>query len=202
MDSGAALEPVTLGLSDCCVVCVLWLVGLAFSVLDCRQRIAGLSGGMGDDSIREISATLANRLDCGKCGDIGGLQVPGCFHREYFAADGFSGHGGGDPAIGSDPAGRDQLLYVPIHELHHRRLSRGIEADAKCLSFLRLSVDVSSTGGGANRTRRDLLPQLEKSVSVNEEDRWEGFVLVIHGLFKKVVIADNVAPFVNHAFEM
>ena len=47
---------------------------------------------------------------------------------------------------------------------------------------------------------RDLIPQLEKNRDTTEEERWEGLKLIVGGYFKKVVIADNLAPFVNTAF--
>jgi len=47
---------------------------------------------------------------------------------------------------------------------------------------------------------RDLVPQLEKNRETTEEERWEGLKLIVGGYFKKVVIADNLAPFVNTAF--
>ncbi len=48
---------------------------------------------------------------------------------------------------------------------------------------------------------RDLLPQLERSRTVTEAEQWEGLQLVVFGFFKKVVIADSLAPRVNGAFE-
>jgi D-alanyl-lipoteichoic acid acyltransferase DltB (MBOAT superfamily) len=47
---------------------------------------------------------------------------------------------------------------------------------------------------------RDLIPQLEKNRATTEEERWDGLKLIVGGYFKKVVIADNLAPFVNAAF--
>lgn len=46
----------------------------------------------------------------------------------------------------------------------------------------------------------DLLPQLTQVHKPDEEERWEGLKLIAHGFFKKVVIADNLAPSVNYAF--
>ncbi|NOZ46836.1 MAG: MBOAT family protein [Chlorobi bacterium] len=46
----------------------------------------------------------------------------------------------------------------------------------------------------------DLLSQLLKYPKTTEQDRWEGMRLIVHGFFKKMVIADNLAPFVNKAF--
>lgn len=46
----------------------------------------------------------------------------------------------------------------------------------------------------------DFLPQLEKALPITEQERWAGTKLIAHGFFKKVVIADNMAPIVNLAF--
>jgi alginate O-acetyltransferase complex protein AlgI len=48
---------------------------------------------------------------------------------------------------------------------------------------------------------KDLLPQLIEDRSLpNESQRWEGTRLIVYGYFMKVVIADNLAPFVDSAF--
>ena len=47
---------------------------------------------------------------------------------------------------------------------------------------------------------RDLLPQLKKFHCSTEQQRWSGMKLIIQGYFKKVVIADNLAPVVSMAF--
>ncbi|MBN2135184.1 MAG: MBOAT family protein [Acidobacteria bacterium] len=47
----------------------------------------------------------------------------------------------------------------------------------------------------------DLLPQLKSYRKVSEYERWEGLKLIVHGYFKKVVIADNFAPVINAAFD-
>jgi alginate O-acetyltransferase complex protein AlgI len=46
----------------------------------------------------------------------------------------------------------------------------------------------------------DLLPQLAEPPRTTNEDRWEGLRLIVLGYFKKMVIADNMAPVVNAAF--
>jgi alginate O-acetyltransferase complex protein AlgI len=46
----------------------------------------------------------------------------------------------------------------------------------------------------------DLLPQLREARETTETDRWEGTVLVVGGFFKKVVVADTIAPVVTAAF--
>ncbi len=47
---------------------------------------------------------------------------------------------------------------------------------------------------------RDLIPQLKSLRPTNEIERWNGFKLIIIGFFKKVVLADNIAPMVNSGF--
>ncbi len=45
-----------------------------------------------------------------------------------------------------------------------------------------------------------MLPQLLKVTPVTMEKRWDGFQLIVRGYFKKMVIADNLAPLVMAAF--
>ena len=47
---------------------------------------------------------------------------------------------------------------------------------------------------------RDLIPQLRQLRPTNELERWNGFKLIIIGFFKKMVLADNIAPLVNSGF--
>jgi len=47
---------------------------------------------------------------------------------------------------------------------------------------------------------RDLIPQLRIIRPTSEIERWNGFKLIIIGFFKKVVLADNIAPLVNSGF--
>lgn len=47
---------------------------------------------------------------------------------------------------------------------------------------------------------RDLLPQLTKVRKISKEESWNGLHLILVGYFKKVVLADNIAPLVNYAF--
>ena len=46
----------------------------------------------------------------------------------------------------------------------------------------------------------DLLPQLKTPGSMDENRSYDGFKLLAIGYFQKMVIADNLAPFVNNAF--
>ncbi len=47
---------------------------------------------------------------------------------------------------------------------------------------------------------RDILDQLREQPRTSEAIRFDGFQLIVMGYFKKVVIADNIAPIVNSAF--
>lgn len=47
---------------------------------------------------------------------------------------------------------------------------------------------------------REILPQLKKVHFTNETERYHGVKLMVIGFFKKTVIADNLAVFVNEAF--
>jgi len=46
----------------------------------------------------------------------------------------------------------------------------------------------------------EMLRQLEENKKPKEYDLWQNYKLVVIGYFQKVVIADNLAPFVNTAF--
>ncbi|MDT8308385.1 MAG: MBOAT family O-acyltransferase [Bacteroidales bacterium] len=47
---------------------------------------------------------------------------------------------------------------------------------------------------------RDFLPQLNKTQKITETERWNGLQIIVYGFFKKMVLADNIAPMVNSAF--
>ncbi|MCD4698413.1 MAG: MBOAT family protein [Bacteroidales bacterium] len=47
---------------------------------------------------------------------------------------------------------------------------------------------------------KELLPQIIKVKKVSKQENWNGFHLILVGYFKKVVLADNIAPLVNYAF--
>ncbi len=46
----------------------------------------------------------------------------------------------------------------------------------------------------------DLLPQLEERHEPTEQESWDGWTLIAQGFFKKTVLADNLAPFVDAHF--
>lgn len=47
---------------------------------------------------------------------------------------------------------------------------------------------------------KTLMPQLERLKKPDEQERWHGMKLIAIGYFKKVLIADNLAPLVNTGF--
>lgn len=47
---------------------------------------------------------------------------------------------------------------------------------------------------------KEILPQLLVIKKITNEEKWEGFSFVVKGYFKKMVIADNLAPIVVSAF--
>ena len=47
---------------------------------------------------------------------------------------------------------------------------------------------------------KKLLPQLQNPRNISKQDIREGGWLILWGLFKKVFIADNLAPYVDWAF--
>ncbi len=66
--------------------------------------------------------------------------------------------------------------------------------------FAYLSMFPQLVAGPIVRARK-LLPQLATSFpKVSSEDYWRGLQLIVLGYFKKVVVADNLAPMVNEAF--
>lgn len=46
----------------------------------------------------------------------------------------------------------------------------------------------------------DMMPQLDADKDPTPDQKWEGLRLIAHGLFKKMVIADTLAPFVNDGY--
>lgn len=48
---------------------------------------------------------------------------------------------------------------------------------------------------------KDLLPQLERPMARSSERMWAGLEQICLGFFKKLVVSDNLAPFVNASFQ-
>jgi alginate O-acetyltransferase complex protein AlgI len=47
---------------------------------------------------------------------------------------------------------------------------------------------------------KQMIPQMKQLHIPDEEEAWQGLKLIAFGFFRKMVIADNLAPFVNEAF--
>lgn len=47
---------------------------------------------------------------------------------------------------------------------------------------------------------RHILPQIEELKPATAKDAWDGLNLITYGLFKKVVLADNLAPYVDSVY--
>src|ERR1041385_1993935 len=67
------------------------------------------------------------------------------------------------------------------------------------LFFSYLSLFPQLVAGPIVRAR-DFIPQLISNRKTTEVERWDGLKLILTGYFKKVVLADNIAPMVNNAF--
>jgi alginate O-acetyltransferase complex protein AlgI len=65
--------------------------------------------------------------------------------------------------------------------------------------FAYLSMFPQLVAGPIVRSKT-LLPQLDRLKPANEIERWHGLKLIAFGFFKKVLLADNIAPLVNTAF--
>jgi D-alanyl-lipoteichoic acid acyltransferase DltB (MBOAT superfamily) len=85
-----------------------------------------------------------------------------------------------------------------VIDVHRGRASVG-QGFVHYLAYLSLFAQL--VAGPIVRASR-LMPQLLGAGNFNAENRWRGLRLVVQGFVKKVVIADNLAPFVNAAFEL
>lgn len=71
------------------------------------------------------------------------------------------------------------------------------------INFLNFAVFVSffpQLVAGPIERAKNLLPQVERVRRVTQEQFYEGIWLIFFGLFKKIFIADNLAPMVNQVF--
>ena len=77
---------------------------------------------------------------------------------------------------------------------------RVIPAERNLLSFATfVSLFPQLVAGPIERARR-ILPQINGPRSLPAEDLYAGCTLILFGLYKKVFVADNLAPIVDHAF--
>ena len=78
---------------------------------------------------------------------------------------------------------------------------REIPAEKRLINFLAFVSFFPQLVAGPIERARHLLPQFERTLVVTVPMIRQGVWLVIWGLFKKVVIADNIAPLVEIAFD-
>jgi len=77
---------------------------------------------------------------------------------------------------------------------------RDVEPARSALDFALFVSFFPQLVAGPIERARDLLPQLERPRRVTREDMRLGLWWLALGYFKKVVLADTLAPFVDHAF--
>jgi len=75
-------------------------------------------------------------------------------------------------------------------------------AEASYLSFMLFIVFFPQLIAGPIMRANQLLPQLKKRPKINNNDLKIGMNYFLNGLFLKVVLADNISPFVDSAFEV
>ncbi len=134
------------------------------------------------------------------------LGVLGFFKYAGFFA--LQSHGlAGWPSAGAVDWARSIILPVGISFYTFQSMSYTIDVYRGQLQptrslphfFAYLSLFPQLVAGPIIRAA-DLLPQLEHAGDFTAANRWRGLERVALGFFKKLVIADNVAPFVNHVF--
>ena len=105
----------------------------------------------------------------------------------------------GEPSRARDRAAdRNFLLHLSNDRLRGGCLSGKIAGRAQSAQLRALRIVLSATRRRADRTgRRNLLPQFRRERTWRQPAFESGLQLAVWGLFKKIVIADNLAPFVN-----
>ncbi len=78
---------------------------------------------------------------------------------------------------------------------------RRLKPTTDFISFAAFVAFFPQLVAGPIERARNLLPQFQRVRSITPEKLVEGFELILWGLFKKLVIADNSAPLVNHIFD-
>ena len=79
---------------------------------------------------------------------------------------------------------------------------RHIEPERNFMRYLCFLVYFPHLIAGPILRAADILPQLAKRNPFRKEYLSEGFKRIVYGLFLKVVLADNIAPMVDHGFAM
>lgn len=138
--------------------------------------------------------------------NIGSLSV---FKYSGFIAqnvDSLLGLGGGNSLLGATP---DFFLVTPVGISFYTFQSMSYTFDvyrekikptrSLIHFFAYLSMFPQLVAGPIVRAST-MLPQMLKETKVSAAERWAGFQLIVRGYFKKMVIADNLAPLVVSAF--
>jgi Predicted membrane protein involved in D-alanine export len=75
-----------------------------------------------------------------------------------------------------------------------------IKEERNLVSFAAFVCFFPQLVAGPIERAKDLLPQFEKSRIFNSKEAYDGLQLILWGLFKKSVIADNISPYVDKIF--
>ena len=128
-----------------------------------------------------------------------GRRQPGGAHlvqvRRVDRRRGQRGLGRDAPAGRRDPAHRRVVLRLPGHQLRRRHLPP--EAAAGGAARLRhLPVVLPPLGGRPDRAGGEFVPQLERPADPRQIDSARAFRLIMFGLAKKVIIAEQLANWI------
>ena len=133
-------------------------------------------------------------------GLLGTFKYMGFFARSF--ADAFAGLG-----IAVDVRFTDLVLPVGISFYTFQSLTytvdvyrRGLQATRNLLDFALVVAFFPQLMAGPIERAKHMLPQMEKPRQVSFELVAQGAWLILIGYFKKVVLADNMAPFTNRMF--
>ena len=133
-------------------------------------------------------------------GLLGTFKYMGFFARSF--ADAFAGLG-----IAVDVRFTDLVLPVGISFYTFQSLTytvdvyrRGLKATRNLLDFALVVAFFPQLMAGPIERAKHMLPQMEKPRQVSFELVAQGAWLILIGYFKKVVLADNMAPFTNRMF--
>ena len=98
-------------------------------------------------------------------------------------------------------AARDFLLHLPGGRLHCRCLQRRLLEPAESLVDYALFITLfPHLIAGPIQRPSHLLPQVQRDRTFEASKVFDGLMLILEGLFRKVVIADNCALIANAAY--
>ena len=111
------------------------------------------------------------------------------------------------PGLDSDGLLLNVMLPVGISFYTFQTLSysldvykREIKAERNFVSFAAFVCFFPQLVAGPIERAKNLLPQFEKGRVFKSKDAYDGLQLILWGLFKKSVIADNISPYVDKIF--